>query len=457
MAARTAEPPVALVEVVAASGLEENELQLVLEAVQRACRNAVGLDVDTTRVSLINNPQESSKEGRGTIIGALGRVLLIRTNLDDESVQHAIADEMDQLLYTASEKESALLGQPVLISVIQKNSVQDNAGHPLPENLKAIIEQEVNQYEMTKPLPPRSHLPVKKDAVYMPSFCVELDAAHTENSFLSTTFWDTSSILVFDNLVNEDLRRRLLDVTLGRDAGHRDEWDDVVNGPNPSRFVRGGLLDFPDDEENKSEDENTDSAACWGLMDEAVEDLCSQRHDAIEEFESILSDLFPQFVVTRLPEAVFGSCVSPLTANAPTNGDHFQDHIDGDPNLTPPSPWTDVYGRYPNRIAGKPRFMSALVYLNDEWNREEWGASTRFLDTPTGKYYQVLPTPGRVVIMDQDMTHSVEAPTAAAGKRPRYSLVWKLILHPKTRDQDMTNLAGKRNWPDPVLFGSAKQ
>mmetsp|Transcript_23521 Transcript_23521/g.30691 ORF Transcript_23521/g.30691 Transcript_23521/m.30691 type:complete len:102 (-) Transcript_23521:109-414(-) len=99
--------------------------------------------------------------------------------------------------------------------------------------------------------------------------------------------------------------------------------------------------------------------------------------------------------------------------------------------------------------------MSCLLYLNDEWNEEEWGAPTKFLDIPTNTSYEVLPRPGRCILMDQDVSHTVVAPNEAAGKRPRYSLVWKLILHPKEPDQDMDNLAGGRVWPEPILFGSA--
>lgn len=100
--------------------------------------------------------------------------------------------------------------------------------------------------------------------------------------------------------------------------------------------------------------------------------------------------------------------------------------------------------------------MSCLVYLNDEWD-DSFGAPTRFLDPPTQKTYDAKPKPGRVCIMDQDCSHTVTAPTEAAGKRPRYSLVWKLILHPKEPNQDMTKLdAGDRPaWPQPILVGSA--
>jgi hypothetical protein len=39
----------------------------------------------------------------------------------------------------------------------------------------------------------------------------------------------------------------------------------------------------------------------------------------------------------------------------------------------------------------------------------------------------VRPKRYRAVLMDQDVLHRVSAPSAAAGGRPRYSLVWKLV------------------------------
>jgi hypothetical protein len=101
------------------------------------------------------------------------------------------------------------------------------------------------------------------------------------------------------------------------------------------------------------------------------------------------------------------------------------------------APWTDVFGRYFNRVDGKPRFISCLIYLNDSWDQESFGAPTRFFDPPTEEVYEVFPRPGRVVFMDQDITHTVVAPKNAAGKRPRYSLVWKLVLHPRKEGQVM--------------------
>jgi hypothetical protein len=135
------------------------------------------------------------------------------------------------------------------------------------------------------------------------------------------------------------------------------------DGVDPNHWICGSLLDIPDDK-NASDyiEEKDNNGSCWGLSDEAIAEGCFAQYKAIQEFEALLVPLFPQFHVTRLPEAVFGSCVSPLTANAPRHGDqHFEYHIDGDPFLTPPSPWTDVYGRYPNHIKGKPHFMSCII------------------------------------------------------------------------------------------------
>ena len=103
--------------------------------------------------------------------------------------------------------------------------------------------------------------------------------------------------------------------------------------------------------------------------------------------------------------------------------------------------------------ARRPRFVSALVYLSPRWDAE-WGAATRFLDPPTGEVLTVPPAPGRLVLMDQDVTHAVTAPHASAGPRPRYSLVLKLVLHPPAGSEARVVLADPA-WGDPAAFGSA--
>lgn len=165
-------------------------------------------------------------------------------------------------------------------------------------------------------------------------------------------------------------------------------------------------------------------------------------------------------LVTRMSEAVFGSEIAPLNANAPVAADEdcFGWHIDADPALLPPSPWTDAFGRYPNRSPGKPRFVTALIYLNSEWE-EAWGAPTRFLDPPTEEVLSISPMPGRVVLLDQDITHAVTAPNKAAGTRPRYSLACKLVLHPPAQATQSAQPAAIRllhhSRGPPKAFGSA--
>lgn len=74
------------------------------------------------------------------------------------------------------------------------------------------------------------------------------------------------------------------------------------------------------------------------------------------------------------------------------------------------------------------------------------------------------PKPGRVVIMDQDITHAVTAPSVEAGSRPRYSLACKLVIHHRISEnadiEKADTRAGKLfivspDRSDPIPFGSA--
>lgn len=61
--------------------------------------------------------------------------------------------------------------------------------------------------------------------------------------------------------------------------------------------------------------------------------------------------------------------------------------------------------------------------------------------------------------MDQDVTHAVTAPSDAAGTRPRYSMVLKLVLHPiggAAGDAPQQPLAlAPKSWGVATPFGSA--
>jgi hypothetical protein len=464
---------------VASAGVSDEELSTAVNlALTTACEGqGVSFSLDRLQVVVPVIGVETSVPPTSTAVpGSTGRVLLFQTSsaMSEEAIEEltlAISQEIDDLLYSGT----SVVRQPILLSI------QNEAQLPPPANadcwgdyLNTLISAQVQEYEMDVPLA-RKAVPVDggdDDAMFTPTLQLEVDGAMVSDTTSASSdnndasFWDTSSVLVFDHLVDNDLRKRLLEVVLGKDEEEEkdgsgdDNWDDVKDGPDPRRWIRGGLLDIPKNTDNDEDDNDTEGGPCWGLTEDAVEEICFEQHDALTQFETILSELLSDYVITRLPEAVMGSSISPLTANAPTAGDIFDYHVDGDPMQNPPSPWTDIYGRYPNRSPGKPRFMSCLIYLNDVWESQEWGAPTRFMDVATGESHDVTPKPGRCVLMDQDIRHTVIAPEESAGKRPRYSLVWKLILHPKHHNQDMKNIGGGRqrtSWSEPILLGSAKR
>lgn len=62
------------------------------------------------------------------------------------------------------------------------------------------------------------------------------------------------------------------------------------------------------------------------------------------------------------------------------------------------------------REPGMPLFVTLLIYLDADWRRD-WDAETLFLDPPTGTGVFVRPRGGRVIVMDQDITHRISTPS----------------------------------------------
>lgn len=83
---------------------------------------------------------------------------------------------------------------------------------------------------------------------------------------------------------------------------------------------------------------------------------------------------------------------------------------------------------------------------------------------PSGVF--VRPKPYRAVLMDQDVAHRLSTPSAVAN-RPRYSLVWKLVMTPRPtpaqqqQEGRAPRLPGaaaciaRKEWGQPTYFGSA--
>jgi len=240
-----------------------------------------------------------------------------------------------------------------------------------------------------------------------------------------------ASVAAIDGLVDEPLRRALL-AAMGED----DERFEA--GPSPEAWTTGLLTDHDDDVESGA----VEGAPSLGLRPRVLAGL--RDAGAVVELESRLRAWLVHanggdegLVLSRVPfQALGGAGVPTLVGNAPVHGDGvaYAWHVDGDPSASPPSPWRDAFGDYPNRSPGAPRWVTALVYVGREW-RDDWAAPTRFLDPAGPRVLDVAPAPGRVVLFDADLGHSVTAPAAAAGKRARFSLALKLVVHPGGGDR----------------------
>ena len=312
------------IEVIASAGITNEELPIILSAADEAITEQFGINFGSLSIQNEINPAVPA-----SIPGAMGRVLLLSLNNvaddweeDDERLEpfkNLVSQQIDSLVGNQIE-------QPVLVSV-RPNFNKDENG-TLADVLSAVVENEAMMYGLCTPMVLNA---VVNAEVISPSIHVEIDGAMVPDPFTKDEVWDTSSILVFDDFVDDSLRERLLDVVNKRDDKDN-QWNDKIDGPDPRRWTRGGLMDIP--VEDEMDDAHT---ACWGLTVEATNELCFEHHAAITEVEQKIADLFAaDFFVSRLPEAVLGSYVSPLTANAPTYGDSFSYHIDADPNQMPP-------------------------------------------------------------------------------------------------------------------------
>ncbi|GIL61332.1 hypothetical protein Vafri_15808 [Volvox africanus] len=278
---------------------------------------------------------------------------------------------------------------------------------------------------------------------------------------------DKAHLVVLDNFIGEAERTGLLDFIT------HPGWD--MEAPPPG------------DKWDRSTRDSATACPTWGLRDEWLRNLATTLLPARLEVQSRLQLLYPDYVIAHMPSdeiqiqtriqetaarqdsariqilaedanedaAPPGSIVdcNQFVANAAMFGDRYSWHVDADPSTLPyPSPWTLAYGQYVNREPGRPLFVSLLLYLNHSWERD-WQAETLFLDTPSDCGVVVRPKTYRAVLLDQDILHRLLPPSRAAMGRPRYSLVWKLVMLPRQPGQQPT--LARRAWGRPTPFGSA--
>ena len=166
----------------------------------------------------------------------------------------------------------------------------------------------------------------------------------------------------------------------------------------------------------------------------------SPLRPALATYAARLAALFPGCDVSLMPAADMqvdgaggggggAACCEAVMGTAAVAADAFAFHTDADPATLPaPTPWTAAYGRYANRDRAKPWLVTAVLCLNPVWDGAAWGGELRVVDEGGGGVgVLVCPAPGRLILMDQDATHCVTPPTAAASA-PRYALVWKLAV-----------------------------
>jgi probable phosphoglycerate mutase len=294
---------------------------------------------------------------------------------------------------------------------------------------------------------------------------------------------DASKIVVLDNVVCDPLRRDLLKEMCGnQETNGFDAW---IDSEPPEGLWSRDTYDTLDTGSPSTSGSSLESAeakntSSWGLTEDQLAKVA--RSSAVKTLRARIQRLYPEYEVLPMsadslePEGIPGSWgglrIKTAVGNAAVNGEDFSWHLDMDPSsVDPTSPWAERFGLYVNRERNKPLFVSALVYLNPNVWPASYDAETMFLDPGTGTGVFVRPQPGRLVLMDQDVVHRVSAPSKAAGV-PRYSLVLKLVFHPKVTiptntntdaagndddDDDFNDLDGitRKEWGEPVLFGSA--
>ena len=307
-----------------------------------------------------------------------------------------------------------------------------------------------------------------------------LDSAIVGSNGSSETRNDASKIVVLDNVVCEPLRKALLKEMCG---DVEDGFDALVASEPPNTLWTRDTYDTLD-----TTNASTSSAAAearntssWGLSETQLAKVAKSQ--AVKTLRARLQKLYPEYDVLPMsadalePEGIPGSWgglrIKTAVGNAAVNGEDFSWHLDMDPSaVDPTSPWAERYGLYVNREQHKPLFVSALVYLNPLVWPASYDAETMFLDPGTNTGVFVRPQPGRVILMDQDVVHRVSAPSKSAGV-PRYSLVLKLVFHPRRRsttnlersldekeveeEEEEEELAGisRTEWGEPVFFGTA--
>jgi probable phosphoglycerate mutase len=236
-----------------------------------------------------------------------------------------------------------------------------------------------------------------------------------------------SHVVVLDNLFGEKENAEFLRLVVSPG------WDDK-DGPCPDLWELGTC-------------DADGLPPSWGLKSALLTKLLDSDCEAIVEVQTRLQQLYPEYTIAHVDESAVGVGVGagPHVVNAAVCGGDYRWHIDADPRML------NGFG-YPNREPGKPYFVTMLIYINEGWPTG-WDAETFFLDMESDTGFFVRPAQFRTILMDQDITHRMSAPSKLANGKPRYSLVWKLLFVPK--DAAISPSIAKTAWGPPVRLGAS--
>jgi len=252
--------------------------------------------------------------------------------------------------------------------------------------------------------------------------------------------------IVLDNMVEDSWRKSILRfLTQGQD----------IRQPLPESIW------------NRRTSDMVGSRPTWGVEDGVIKALQEGQVPGVAEIQSRLIKLYPEFDIAFLPssdiqdnnsassDAQSGNNCASILVNAATIGDEYVYHVDADPTSFPDtSKWAEAYGDYFNGEPGKPLLVSMILYLNQEWNRD-WAADTLVLDSRSDTGVFVVPRPGRILLMEQDLIHRMTPPSSRATGAPRFSVVWKLVFIPKMALRDPKLTICRPEWGRPSSIGSA--
>lgn len=267
-------------------------------------------------------------------------------------------------------------------------------------------------------------------------------------------------ILVLDDVVDDDLRARLLGLLHA--PGH-----DPASSPDPNFWF-------------------TESDGRFTLKPESLVTLCAQPPegptpppiaDLQRRIMALVAGANPSGgILARVPYSASGNASRPIVPCGffVSTGTAADSRVakDLDPRTLKPSAWTDAFGNYANRSPGRPRFVTALVALDDSTDqayagmetafRVAWGGRSTKKKKRKPRIQDVPRSPGRLVLYDSDVARGVRKTIRTVT--PRYTLALNLVLHPFPDPDDdaggvdasrILALIDERRWGAPATLDGA--